>query len=430
MTELGKLKESITIVGRTREDLEKFGNNASGYIGKHIVGVGEDAHLTTAVNIDLLKPHVILCSGKRGSGKSYSIAVLLEELLKLEKSFLGKIAAVVFDPVGIYWSMKFPNEQQHELLVKWKLEPQGFPNVKVYVPLELKEVYENAGIPVDFAIAISPKEFSPEDWVLAFNLEPTSEFAINLERKVNMLLEEDADFTIDDIIIKIKDDEQISQHTKNVLMSYFEVAEGWGIFAENGMNVTDIVKPGEVSVIDLSRIRGEEWGIRNLLAAWITRQVYRERVIARKEEELAKIEGREPKTIFPLTWLVYEEAHNFIPSDRQTVSSEPIKIIAKQGREPGVGLVVISQMPNRIHQDILSQTDILISFRLTSKADLDALSAVMQTYVREDLWKHINNLPRGWNGVSVILDDNLEKVFSVSIRPRQSHHSGGTAMVT
>lgn len=418
-----------TVVGRTREDTEKFGTDYSGYIGKHIVGTGEDAHLTTPVKIDLLKPHVILCCGKRGSGKSYSIAVVLEEILQLEKKFGEKIASVVFDPVGIYWSMKFPNEQQSDLLRKWQMEPKGFPQIKVYVPVELRQSYENAGVPVDYTIAISPREFSPDDWVLAFNFERTGEFAINIERTINNLLEEKK-FGIDDIIIKIKDDEQMSQHTKNVLVSYFEVAKSWGIFSEEGMSVRDIIKGGEISVIDLSRVKGEEWGVRNLLAAWITRQVYRERTIARKEEELAKIELRETKKIFPVTVLVFEEAHNFIPSGKQTVSSEPIKTIAKQGREPGVSLIVITQMPNKIHQDVLSQCDLVISFRLTSKDDLDALHAVSQTYMQEDLWKYINSLPRGWPGCCVIIDDNLEKVFSVNIRPRISWHSGATAQVT
>jgi hypothetical protein len=109
-------------------------------------------------------------------------------------------------------------------------------------------------------------------------------------------------------------------------------------------------------------------------------------------------------------------------------SSEPIKRIAKEGREPGVGLVVITQMPNKVHQDILSQTDLVLSFRLTSRDDLQALHAVMQTYMQEDLWKYINALPR-WPGAAIILDDNLEKIFSVNIRPRVSWHAGGTAMV-
>lgn len=129
---------------------------------------------------------------------------------------------------------------------------------------------------------------------------------------------------------------------------------------------------------------------------------------------------------FPLTWIVIEEAHNFIPSDREAVSSDSIKKLAKEGREPGIGLFIITQMPDKVHQDILSQCDIVISFRLTSRDDLLALHAVYQSYMVEDLEKLINRLPR-WPGAAIILDDNLEKVFTVNIRPRFSWHAGGTA---
>ncbi len=418
-----------TIVGRTKEDLEKFGTKASGYIGKHIVGTGEDAHLTTKVFIDLMKPHVILISGKRGTGKSYSAADIIEEILSLEKQYSEKTAVVVFDPVGIYWSMKFPNEQQAGLLKEWQLEPKGFDNVKVYVPLELRETYEKAGVPVDYTISISPKEFSPDDWTLAFNLEKTSQEAVSLEKNFNEMLTEKENFEIDDFITKIKDDKLTNQDVKNVLMNFLELARSWGIFSKEGMKIEDIVKPKQASIIDLSRVKGEEWGLRNLIAAWITRQIYRERVLARKEEELARVEGREPKKVFPFTWIIVEEAHNFCPADIKTVSTEPLLTIAKQGREPGVSLVVITQMPNKVHQDIISQCDLVISFRLTSRDDLQALHAVMQTYIAEELWKSINKLPRGLIGSAIILDDNLEKVFTVNIRPRRSWHAGGTAAV-
>jgi DNA helicase HerA-like ATPase len=428
---MGSEKEAFsivteTVIGRTKEDYQKFGREATGYIGKHIVGTGEDTHLTTKVLIDLLRPHIILFSGKRGSGKSYSAAVILEEFCQLKEEFKKKLAFVVFDPMGIYWSMKLPNEQQEGLLKEWNLEPKGFDEVKVYVPFELKEAYERAGIPVDFAISISPEVFSPEDWILAFNLERTSEFAICLERAINQLVEKGIEFEINDIINSIREDKQASEHVKNVLTSFFDVANAWGIFSKKGMNINNIVKPGQVSVIDLSRVKGEEWGIRNLLAAWITRQVYRERLIARKEEEVARLEGKKVEMKFPLVWLVFEEAHNFCPSDRKTVSTEPILTVAKQGREPGIGLIVITQMPNKVHQDILSQCDLVISHRLTSKDDLEALHSVMQSYVKEELWKYLNSLPR-WPGSAIVLDDNLERIFTIQIRPRLSWHSGGTA---
>jgi hypothetical protein len=53
----------------------------------------------------------------------------------------------------------------------------------------------------------------------------------------------------------------------------------------------------------------------------------------------------------------------------------------------------------------------------------------MQTYVQEDLWKYINRLPRSLKGGAVLLDDNMEKIFTVNIRPRQSWHAGGTAAI-
>lgn len=358
---------------------------------------------------------------------SYAAGVILEEMLSLEEEFLNKTSVVIFDPVGIYWSMKFPNEAQAELLREWKIEPKGFKNVKVYVPKALQESYEEAGIPVDGAVLIAVNNFRAEDWILAFNLQPTSESAILLSKHVNALLERGISFSIDDIIERVRNDEMASKHARDVIINFLEVAKGWGILEKEGMSIEDIVKPGECSIIDLSRVRGEEWGVRNLIAAWITREVYYHRVLARKEEELAKVEGRKPRKRFPMTWLVYEEAHNFIPGDRKTVSSDPILTIAKQGREPGIGLICITQMPNKIHPDVLAQTDLVISFRLTAKSDLDALHAVMQTYLREELEKHINRLPRGWHGAAIILDDNLERIFSVVIRPRRSWHAGGTA---
>jgi hypothetical protein len=48
--------------------------------------------------------------------------------------------------------------------------------------------------------------------------------------------------------------------------------------------------------------------------------------------------------------------------------------------------------------------------------------------MQEEIEKMINRLPR-WPGAALILDDNLEKIFTVNIRPRLSWHAGGTAIV-
>ena len=416
----------MVIVGRTKEDLEKYGEKCVGYIGKHIVGKGEEAHLTTKVFIDLLRPHVILICGKRGTGKSYVAGVIVEEIASLPEEFRNNLAVVIIDTMGIFWSLKKPNEQQKDLLREWKLEPKGFKNVKVFVPFKQVEEFKKAGIPIDGGISIAPYEFSPEEWSLAFNLKRTEPLAIALEKNLNELAEQKEEFTIEDLIIKIRDDEETSKEVRNALENMLSVANQWGVFGTQGVNIDEIVSPGTVSVVDVSRLRATEaWSVRNLIVAILTRKIYQARVIARKEEELAKLEGREIKKSFPMVWLVIDEAHNFCGTE-ESVSLVPLLTIAKQGREPGVSLVVITQMPNKIHQDILSQCDLVISHRLTSRADIEALHAVMQTYMQEELWKYINLIPR-WVGAAIILDDNLEKIFLVQVRPRLSWHAGGTA---
>ncbi|MEM5766347.1 MAG: ATP-binding protein [Candidatus Aenigmatarchaeota archaeon] len=414
-----------TIVGRTREDYEKFGLKATGYIGKHIVGTGEETHLTTKVLLDLLKPHVVLVCGKRGTGKSYSAAVILEEFCQLEEEFRQKLAFVVVDPMGIYWSMKFPNEQQAALLKEWQLGPKGFKDfVRVYVPAKQKEDYERAGIPIDGTILISLREFSAEDLILAFGLNRTGEIAIALEKNFNKLLSYDQAFGFEDLIEEVRKDNETRIDVKNALTSLFDVVASWGLIAKEGIKLEDLVQAGKITVIDLSRMLSFE--LRSLLVSLLARKIYSNRILARKEEERVKIEGDKPEMVFPMTCLFLEEAHNFIPSDREVASSDSIKRLAKEGREPGVGLFVITQQPNKVHQDVLSQCDIVISFRLTSKDDLQALHAVMQNYMAEEIDKFISRLPR-WPGAAIVLDDSLEKVFIINIRPRLSWHAGGTA---
>ena len=64
------------VVGREPKELAKFGTKGTVYLGKHVVGTGFESHMTNPVQMDMARPHVVLIVGKRGSGKSYSAAVL------------------------------------------------------------------------------------------------------------------------------------------------------------------------------------------------------------------------------------------------------------------------------------------------------------------------------------------------------------------
>ncbi|MFP4045578.1 MAG: ATP-binding protein, partial [Candidatus Aenigmatarchaeota archaeon] len=72
-----------------------------------------------------------------------------------------------------------------------------------------------------------------------------------------------------------------------------------------------------------------------------------------------------------------------------------------------------------------SQSDLIISHRLTARPDLEALRNIMQTYMTFDIKDYINDLPRK-KGAAIVLDDNSERIYSMRVRPRMSWHAGST----
>ena len=52
-----------TIVGRTPEDVKKYGEDGTAYIGKVVMSSGENPVLGRKVLMDVSKPHVILICG-------------------------------------------------------------------------------------------------------------------------------------------------------------------------------------------------------------------------------------------------------------------------------------------------------------------------------------------------------------------------------
>ena len=77
------LGEKKSVIGRSLHDLEKHKDRGTAYIGKIVMSSGENPVLGRKVLMDVEKPHVVLICGKRGGGKSYTMAVLLEEFARL-----------------------------------------------------------------------------------------------------------------------------------------------------------------------------------------------------------------------------------------------------------------------------------------------------------------------------------------------------------
>ncbi len=414
------------IIGRDRFDIKKFGDKGTVFIGKHIVGKGDEAHLTNPIHMDVIRPHIVLVCGKRGSGKSYSAGVIAEEMTRLPHKIKENLSVIMIDTMGIYWSMKRPNEKERDRLEEWGLKPEGMKNMKFFVPKGHAQKYQEAGIEFDATFTLPCSELSSQDWIITFGFSMIDEYGLAIHRAVKSLQDRSGEYSIDDIMRKIEEDEKCEQKIKDALIGRFLAAKDWGVFEKHGTRIEEFLKPGNISVIDISHyLRSSAgWSVRTMIVSLFARKIFHARLMARKEEEMEVITG-EKKHRIPMVWMMIDEAHQFIPSEGITASSESILTLIKEGREPGISLLLITQMPNKLNPEALAQTDIVIAHRLTAEADIKALRSIMQTYMTEDIQTYINSLPKQ-KGVAIIMDDNSEKVYTVQIRPRLSWHAGGS----
>jgi len=419
------------IVGRNSSDKKAFGKRGIVYLGKSYVKMGQYTSLSNRLFMDVARSHVVLIAGKRGSGKSYTIGVLAEEISKLPDGINQNVASLIFDTMGIYWTMKYQNEKDKELLREWELKPKNLP-VKIFVPFGHYDNYVEKGIPVDEKFALDVTEMSSEDWITTFGLTIIDPISVLIEKTI-FKLKEKKEFCIEEIISNLEKDTKSSKDVKNAAMSLFEAANTWGIFAKKGFEATkikDLITPATTSVLDLSVYNSiGAFNVRALVISLVSRKLFNERMNARKKEEIKAIStglnliSAEEKKEFPLVWIFIDEAHEFLPLNEKTIATDALVQLLREGRQPGISLVLATQQPGKIHTDVMTQSDIVIAHRVTSQPDVQALNQIMQSYLTNTIQQYLDDLP-GLKGSAIILDDNSERIYPMRIHPRFTWHGG------
>jgi len=417
------------IIGRNAEDKKKLGNKGLIYIGKGYVTMGQYTSLSNKIYMDVARSHVVLVAGKRGSGKSYSLGVIAEELSNLDKETSKNISSLIFDTMGIYWTMKFQNLKDQNLLEDWNLKTKNLP-VKIFVPSGFYDEYITKGIPADHSFSLDITELSAEDWVLTFELDIINPVSVLIERTLSKLKKQD--FDIEDIIENIKNDEKTTQEIKNAAIGLFEAASTWGVFSKKGegkTKVEDLITSGTTTVLDLSVYNSVgAFNVRALIISLISRKIFNQRMASRKKEEIESISkglnySFSEKKENPLVWIFIDEAHEFLPLQGKTSATDALIQLLREGRQPGISLVLATQQPGQIHRDVMTQSDIVLAHRVTSQPDIEALNYVMQTYLLESIKRHMDELPDS-KGSALLLDDNSERIYPIRVRPRFTWHGG------
>ncbi len=419
------------IIGRDISDKKKFGDKGLIYIGKGYVKMGNYTSLSNKIWMDVARSHVVLVAGKRGSGKSYTLGAIAEEISNLPPETSQNIASIMFDTMGIFWTMKYKNEKDKALLDEWELKAKSLP-VKVFVPFGKIEDYKNKNIPIDSTFALKASELEAEDWVTVFNLEMTSLAGTLIEKVVTDLKEKKPEFTLQDVQDEIEKDPKAGKDAKDVAISLFKAADTWGIFSKTGegTEIHDLVNAGTTTVLDISVYSSiGAFNIRALTISLISRKLFKNRMDARKKEEIEAIQHGQEYLEYksqrqePLVWIFIDEAHEFLPKSGKTPATDALIQLLREGRQPGISVVMATQQPGQIHHDVMTQSDIVISHRVTAKPDIDALNEIMQTYLLESIRQHMDNLP-ALKGSAILLDDNSERIYSIRVRPRFTWHGG------
>ncbi|MGC1121363.1 MAG: ATP-binding protein [Candidatus Methanofastidiosia archaeon] len=387
------------------------------------------------VLMDSISPHAIFICGMRGSGKSYTLGVIAEELA-LKNNAVG---VIIIDPMGIFWSMKSPNavDREQALLKEWNLSPKGIKSVQVFIPAGYSRDAPKATW--DKIFTIRPSELTADDWCLTFGFDRFDTMGLLIDRVLEKVKEgyttkegqtakgmQDS-YGIPDMIACIESEEGIQSRnqgfknsTRRALIARLKGAVEWGIFDKEGTQLRDLSRRGHISVIDVSFLQDN---VRALVVGILARNILNARKRTSRKEAAGFAGLLES---IPVTWLMIDEAHILVPgSGRKTAATDALIEYVRQGRQPGCSIVLATQQPSAIDSRILSQVDMVACHKLVYEDDIKAVLRRMPSEVPERFQEDhfIKNLPIG---MAIVGDKQEEtsRCFLASIRPRISQHEG------
>ena len=384
-----------------------------------------DSSLGSDVYVDILRPHIVLICGKRGYGKSYTIGVFIEEIANLEEEVKNNLGVVVFDTLGIYWTTKYENKDELDNLKAWNKTPKGF-DINLFVPKKLVGQYEKNNISVN-SFSIKTSELTSFHWCELFNVKSTDSLGIALTRAILDLNDREINYDISDILDFILKDSRLDNNTKNAAENFLKNAQSWGVFDKSGMSITDFVKRGVITVLDISQLPDPK--LKDIVTSIVNKKIFEKRVISRKKKKKKKMGKKVSSEGIPMVWLAIDEAQLFLPNNVYTMGKDVfINQWMRQGRQPGLSLIMATQRPSALDQEVLSHSDIILCHRLTAQEDIDSLSKIRPTYMHGTIRESIKKVGDE-RGVGLIVDDTSESSHIIKIRPRLSWHGGAESLV-
>ena len=338
------------------------------------VGRTVDGHKVTLPVNGLIQRHLSII-GMTGSGKSYLLGLLCEELA------LHKAAILIIDPHNEY----IPMAQT--------------------LPREVDKMLYSIGSAVGLnTYTLDVQKLSAYDFQHFTGMGMGSTAIV--EDVIQNLREKKSQYTIQDILQHLDSRARMGLPSEKVAAiwarNYIQTLTNTGMLGTSEPPIREMVNANQTTVVAMS-------GVKERIQQFIVTSILQRVFDARRRDEIS-----------PLV-LVVEEAHRFAPSAEKVSSSVITRTLAAEGRKFGICLVVVSQRPNRLDSTVLSQCVTNIVMKVKNPADLLSIKESAEN-VTDDILKE---LPRFERGEALIMGE----AFPISIRyktrsDRKTKHGG------
>jgi len=401
--------------------------------------------------LDTSREHVVAIVGKRGSGKTHTLGVILEGLGISEPSSIlsdhgRNRAVVVLDTLNLFQWVGVPLESAggataREQLTKAK--SWGLPIASLDAKLwHLAGL--NPAVRDSMPLSIRVAEMGPQDWGLLMDVDITTEpmgqlialtydkvtrsgWRTKLERRSAT-----QNYSIKDLIDCINQDAELAGEftadTRRAVRQRLSSYEASGLFSSSGTPLQQLAEPGKVSILLLGRVPED---IRTLVAFLVMRRLLELRFAASEATKDSLIRGTVTSYInVPKTWVFIDEAQNIMPAKTASIANKELTRFVREGRNFGLSMAISTQQPQAIDSKVMSQVDILVVHTLTTQSDINYVLNNLKSAVPDTvgigrrtvgLAEAIRELEVGQCLISSV---ESHRVLFSEIRPRVTPHGG------
>lgn len=332
-------------------------------------------------------PHIGVFGGS-GSGKSFGLRVVLEELMEMG------VPAIVMDP---HYEMDFTNNSEisnKDYTDKFKCLEIGIHTGIKFQELQKRDLK-------NLLNAASPLTDSMNN-VIDVMLSKGANFE-SFKNKLDLLLEGQEIGSRDKILseIAIEEDQTRRDRLEEVLDIYerydktcnsmsvrgvlwrLMTLQGEGIFSHNIDELLDLLKRRKLVVLQGST------RMINVFSTYLLAKLY----YLRKEYRDELYRNNVKVDYFPPFIIITDEAHNFAPKGFDTPSKSILREISQEGRKYGVFLILATQRPTLLDETITAQLNTKLIFRTVRASDIDTIRE--ETDLSSDETKRLPYLSSG-----------------------------------